>query len=65
MFSKVVEKVAAMRLSDYLCDNDLYESLQSAYKEQHHCETALLRVKNDILKSVDNKRCVVLLLLDY
>ena len=62
--SKVIEKVAAMRLTDYFCDNDLNESLQSAYKKHHSCETALLRVQNDILKSIDNKQCVVLLLLD-
>ena len=58
--SKVIEKVAAMRLTDHLCDNDLNESLQSAYKKHHSCETALLRVQNDILKSIDNKQCVVL-----
>ena len=62
--SKVIEKVAAMRLTDYLCDNDLKESLQYAYKKHHSCETAPLRVQNDILKSIDNKQCVVLLLLD-
>ena len=62
--SKVIEKVAAMRLTDYFCDNDLNESLQSAYKKHHSCETALLRVQNDILKSIDDKQCVVLLLLD-
>ena len=62
--SKVIEKVAAMRLTDYLCDNDLNESLQYAYKKHHSCETALLRVQNDILKSIDNKQCVFLLLLD-
>ena len=53
-----------MRLTDCLCDNDLNESLQTAYKKHHSCETALLRVQNDILKSIDNKQCVVLLLLD-
>ena len=53
-----------MRMRDYLCDNDLNESLQFAYKKHHSCETALLRVQNDILKSIDNKQCVVLLLLD-
>ena len=47
-----------------MCDNDLNESLQSAYKKHHSCETALLRVQNDILKSIDDKQCVVLLLLD-
>ena len=53
-----------MRLTDCLCDNDLNESLQTAYKKHHSCETALLRVQNDILKSINNKQCVVLLLLD-
>ena len=47
-----------------MCDNDLNEGLQSAYKKHHSCETALLRVQNDILKSIDDKKCVVLLLLD-
>ena len=62
--SGVIQKVAAMCLPNYLYDNDLNESLQSAYKEQHSCKTALLQVQNDILKSVDNKQCVILLLLD-
>ena len=53
-----------MRLTDCLCDNDLNESLQTAYKKHHSSETALLRVQNDILKSINNKQCVVLLLLD-
>ena len=53
-----------MRLRDCLCDNDLNESLQTAYKKHHSCETVLLRVQNDILKSINNKQCVVLLLLD-
>ena len=46
-----------MRLTNYLCDNDLNESLQSAYKKHHSCDTAILLVQND-------KQCVVLLLLD-
>ena len=58
--SKVIEKVATMPLSDYLCDNDLNER----YKKQHSCDTALLRVKNDMWRSVDNKQCDVLLLLE-
>ena len=63
--SKVIEKVAAIRLTNYLCDNDLNKNLQSAYKKHLSCETALLRVQNDILKSIDDKQCVVLLLLDH
>ena len=62
--SKVIEKVVAVLLTDYLFNNDLNESLQFADKKHHNCETALLRVQNDILKSIDNKLCVVFLLLD-
>ena len=47
-----------------MCDNDLNESLPSACKKHHSCETALLCVENDILKSIDNKQCFILLLLD-
>ena len=44
--------------------NDLNETFQSAYKRYHSCETALVRVQNDILKAIDNNKCVILLLLD-
>ena len=62
--SKVMEKVAAARLWDYLCENDLNEIFQSAYKKHHSCETALTRVQNYILTAIDNKQCVALVLLD-
>ena len=62
--SKVIEKVAASRLWDHLRTNDLNEIFQSAYKKYHSCKTALVRVQNDILKAIDNNKCVILLLLD-
>ena len=34
---------------------DLMEDLQSAYWEHHSTETALLKVKTDILNSMDNQ----------
>ena len=49
---------------NYLRDNDLTESLQSAYQKHHSCETALLPEQKDTLKPIDDKRCVVLLLPD-
>ena len=62
--SKIIEKAVSCQLSDYLRDNDLEESFQSACKRFHITETALLRVQNDILCEIDNQKCVVLLLLD-
>ena len=38
--------------------------MQSAYRAQHSTETALLRVKNDILHGIDNRQVVALVLLD-
>ncbi|XP_067030517.1 uncharacterized protein [Acropora muricata] len=64
MVSKIIEKVVAVRLNRYLEENNLNEPLQSAYKQYHSCETALVRVQNDILLSIGKQPCVVLLLLD-
>ena len=36
----------------------------STYKANHSCETALIRVQDDILKAIDSHRVVLLLLLD-
>lgn len=38
--------------------------MQSAYKQFHSCETALLRVQNDVIQAIDNRSCVAMLLLD-
>ena len=62
--AKVVEKVAAKRLMTHLQDNDLHEAMQSAYKQLHSVETALLRISDDILRAVDNKKAVIIILLD-
>ena len=44
--------------------NNLNATFQSAYKQYHSAETALIRVHNDILTAIDNRRTVILLLLD-
>ena len=62
--SKLVERVVAARLEKHMSDNGLHEVLQSAYKRFHSTETALLKVQNDILMSIDQQQCVLLVLLD-
>ena len=61
--SKAIEKVAADRLNCHLTENDLHVPLQSAYKPSHGTETALLKVQDVILRSLDENNCVILLLL--
>ena len=63
LISKLIEKAVASQLTDYLSFNSLHESFQSAYKRYHSSETALLRVYNDILRSIDNGGGVILVLL--
>ena len=44
--------------------NKLHLLLQSAYKEHHSTESALLKVKNDILMNMDAQKVTLLVLLD-
>ena len=62
--SKAIEKLVANQLISYINDYELNETFQSAYKKYHSAETALIRVHNDILSAIDNRRIVILLLLD-
>ncbi len=62
--SKLTEKVVAIQFIQFCKDNNLLERLQSAYKEGHSIETALVRVHNDLLTAMDRRDCVLLILLD-
>ncbi len=62
--SKVIEKAVAIQLKDHLKANNMYDPVQSAYREFHSTETALLKVHNDILLALDSDQSVVLILLD-
>ena len=62
--SKVVEKCAAKRFIDYLDANGADVLYQSAFRKLHSTETALIRVHNDIVIASEQKRSVILLLLD-
>ena len=62
--SKTLEKVAGKRLGKHKEKNNLNEKLQSAYREGHSTETALIRIQHDLLTAIDQKKCVFLVLLD-
>ncbi|XP_006823245.1 uncharacterized protein LOC100368499 [Saccoglossus kowalevskii] len=61
---KVLERIVASQLTDYLTANSLLEPLQSAYKKYHSTETALLKIHNDICSFIDSGNYVLLCLLD-
>lgn len=62
--SKLIEKAVATQLNNYITVNNLHESNQSAYKIHHSTETALLKIQNDILMSIDQNQSVILIFLD-
>ena len=61
---KIIERAVASQLSKYLLVNNLNETQQSAFKCGHSTETVLLRVKNDIMLSIDQSKAVVPVLLN-
>ena len=62
--SKILEKVVSTRIEKHLISNNLHEQHQSAYRKFHFTETALLKVQNDILQSLDQNNVTVLVMLD-
>ena len=64
-FSKVVEKLMAKQMIEFLKDTNYFDNLQSAYKHSHSTVTALLNVTDDIYECLENSELVFLVLLDY
>ena len=62
--SKTLERYVALELRRYLDDKCLNDPFQSAYRPGHSTETALVRIHNDLLLSIDSRRSVLLVLLD-
>ena len=48
----------------HMSTNNLYPSAQSSYRKNHSTETALLKVKNDILLNMNRQHTTFLVLLD-
>ena len=62
--SKIQEKVVESRLRSHISSYCLSNVSQSAYKEFHYTETALLKVHNDVTLNIDKGKVTALTLLD-
>ena len=62
--SKLLERHVAAQLRQHLDNNDLLDIFQSAYRQHYSTETALMRIQNDHLISIDRKKGVLPVLLD-
>ena len=61
---KLIESCVSNQLVHHTESTGNVEPLQSAYRANHSTETALLKVKADLLDAMDGKKVVCLILLD-
>ena len=62
--AKSAEKATISQLSIHCAENAPFPEYQSAYRKNHSTETALLKVQNDILLSMDRQEVTLLVLID-
>ena len=62
--SKLIEEAVCRQISEHITANKLADTNQSAYKQHHSTETALLKISNDILLDLDKRNIVFLIFLD-
>jgi len=62
--SKLTERVVPTRFAEHSTTYNLLPVQQSAYRPFHSTETAIVSVSNDLVRSVDNGKVSLLILLD-
>lgn len=65
VLSKVFEKILSSQLVKHLNNYNILPPFQSGFRSGHSCETALLKISDDILSASDNGLATVLVLLDF
>ena len=62
--STLIEKQACKTVNEYMDEHQMGEQFQSTYKKAHSTETALTKVKDDVIASLAQHQGVFLVLLD-
>ena len=65
VLSKIIEKLAAKQIIQYLTQHKLFDECQSGYRKCHSPGTALLEITDYIFQGLDNSEIAILVLLDY
>ena len=63
--SKLLERIVASQITDYLIEHDLINPRQSAYRPGYNTQSALLRVCDDIKEGIDNRLITIMILFDF
>ena len=62
--SKVMEQCALKQFIIHCDCNDLILDYQSAYHSNYSCETAVVKLVDDILNNMESKECTALMAID-
>ena len=61
---KIFERLALIRFFPHISKSPSFSPLQSAYRKFHSTETALLKITNDIMETIDSGKITILTALD-
>nr|CAH7767833.1 unnamed protein product [Callosobruchus chinensis] len=64
-FSKILEKVVYLQLTEYLEQNGLLPSYQSGFRAGHSTTSALLNLTDNIIRNMDKHVNTVLVMIDF
>ena len=64
LLSKILERIVSKQLIAHVNKNNLFYPFQSAFRNDHSTETALLRITDTILSTLNSNTCCQLILLD-
>ena len=62
--SKILERIVFKKIINYLVVNNILDPHHSAFKKHHSTETALIYAQNDLLTTLDDNKCIQMVLLD-
>jgi len=63
--SKILEKIVASQIIEYLEDTNKMDPLQSAYRRGHNTQTALLRTLHEARLAADNRMVTIMVFFDF
>ena len=63
--SKALENAVLEQFNEYCTNFNLYPEYQSAYRKNFSCETALLKIVNDILWKMEDQKVTALACIDF
>ena len=61
----MLEKCVFVQLKQHLDKNNLHFKVQSAYKTNYNCKTALLKIYDDLLQILKPNSYLIILFLDF